>query len=154
MSYTVTEYERPLFVALGHAVYRALLLETRVAYRLARPDGLEVIPSEEYERRAARYRGWPLGRLVGELKKRPECLTEEQVGLLDERVKDRKRLVHHLLWDHAVAALHTQGRDALIAEMDAIAQRFESATEMVKAADSEWLQRRGSPHPRSFGDPR
>jgi len=135
--------ERPLFEALGHAVYRALLLEVRVAFHIARPAGLLLIPQAALKERAGKYRSWALGRLVGELRKKRPDTDPNLLAALDARAEDRKRLVHHMLWDRIEEAVTVQGREALIAEMDAMAARFTEANRMMKRADDDWLRKRG-----------
>jgi hypothetical protein len=139
----ISDFERPLFAALGRAVYNATLLEVRVAFHMARPAGLLLIPQSALKARAEKYRSWTLGRLVGELRKKRPDTDPNLLAAIDARAEDRKRLVHHMLWDRIEEAVTVQGRDALIEEMDAMAARFTETNRMMKRADNDWLRKRG-----------
>jgi hypothetical protein len=135
------EHARELFARHGRTVYRALLLEVRLREYLPLPEGRKTITPDELEHARKKYRSIPLGHLVNELRKRPG--VEGLVKVLDERVQDRKRLAHHLLWDRAEDMMTREGRDALMRELTDMGERFLDANKMVRRMSMEWLKARG-----------
>jgi hypothetical protein len=140
LSARVREHEQRVFAAHGGAMFRAQLLERRLASLLAVAfrDGPDQITWEELQRVLEGHYAKTFGQLLAILREHPEA--EALVKVLKERVDERNLIAHDFFPDRAEALMTSAGRDAAIQELEAAADRLLDANRMLRRVSFEWLR--------------
>jgi hypothetical protein len=128
---------REVYASFGLAFYFAQILEQTVAMLLATLFG----PGEDWLKEHGigdlldqNFRT-TFGRLAKQLEGR---VSPDLIKAIGKTVEDRNKLAHHYFWDHAVEFTKTDGRTAMIAELDEMKDRFIHLNDELEALQAQW----------------
>jgi len=138
-----SEQIRELYALYGLAMNVAQNLERELAMLLAVFDSAGLMTAWDYDARLAENFDSTFGTLATRFQDLSKLQYEELNARLSKAVGDRNDLAHHYFWDRAVQFNSSNGRAQMIAELDAMRERFEALDEELTALARECAGRRG-----------
>ncbi|MDY3554828.1 hypothetical protein R5W24_003957 [Gemmata sp. JC717] len=129
------EQTRDVFAHFGLAAYCAQVFEKGLCNLLVIHGMLtgKVVTLADFDAMEKKTHKKPLGALLKDVKPLIDFGEADVEGRLDEALAKRNFLQHHYFWERAVEFTSTNGRAAMIAELDRWRLIFETATGFVDA---------------------